>query len=377
MNYDFYAHFQIEEKDDVDNLTKGSGKYREISDTLSKILLLNTIFGIKDKFPNRSGVPNKIFPDVYAKVGEGDYPMGLKALIHSNGNYNDYISYKLSELNVLGINSSIDLNPLPIGSWVLEFPITLDKPFLSKDDVSLYIIENPIKKEKVFGIPFTSSMAWKGNLRWTMMKIFLEPKKIESDEFAEIRFRHTLLFGTEKGWEEKPKGFSKFLDNLCPNAKEKYRDRLKEFTKKEPKDVSLRGMLHFYPTFWNKIDMMVINPHNRKTKTGTKPIYYESVPVGAKGFFRLIYIPIYWFGLSEFELKKEIFKDLKDIIIGIKETLLIYGFSAKKSSGFGVIKDGWDKNASRIEIKNFCNSRKFSNFEELEKIIKELGENSE
>jgi len=383
MIYDFYASFQIERdnpaksKEEINELTVGSGKYSEINDIPSRIMLLITAYAIKNKLPDKKGRPNKIDPDVYAKVGDRDYPAGLKAIIHSNGNYNDYLKYKLSELSLLGINSSIDLSPLPKGSWILEFPITLAKPFISKDDVPFYIIDNPVKKDKVFGVPFISAMAWKGNLRWTMMKIFLEPNANNPDKFAQIRFKHTLLFGTEKGWGE-AKGWTDYLDNLCPNAKDQYRNLLKEmFNKNNAKDVHIQGMLYFYPTFWDKIDMMVINPHDRKTKTGKNPIYFEVVPAGARGIFRLLYVPFYWLGLPEKELKEKVIEDLKDVIIGVKEMMLTYGFSAKKSSGFGVIKDRWNKDESRIEVKGFYDAQKFGNFKELEEIVEKWRDRNE
>lgn len=249
MSYDFYIDFQIEKdnppksKEEINKLTTGSGRYSEVGDILSRIRLLATAYAIEKKLPDRRGRPNKIEPDVYAKVGEGDFPSGLKALIHSNGNYNDYIRCKLSELNLLYINMPIDISELLKGSWVIEFPITLKKPFISKDDVPLYIIENPVRKDKVFGIPFSSAMSWKGNLRWTMMKVHLEPKADNPDDFTEARFKHTLLFGTEKGMEDKAKGWTEYLDNLCPEAKDKYKNKLKvQFGNEEI--PSLSGMLY-------------------------------------------------------------------------------------------------------------------------------------
>jgi CRISPR-associated protein Cmr2 len=50
--------------------------------------------------------------------------------------------------------------------------------------------------------------------------------------------------------------------------------------------------------------------------------------------------------------------------------MLTYGFSAKKSLGFGVIKDGWNKEESRVEIRGFYNAQKFGNFKELEEVVK-------
>jgi len=368
--HDFYVNFRVERKEDVNNLTSGLGKYTEIKDVLSRVMLLSTAYGVREKFLDRKGKP-KLKPDVYAKIGERE-PTGLKALIHSKKNYNNHLDCKLSMLNLVGVNEVIDVKVLPTGGWVLEFLITLEKAFISQDDVPFYIIDNPVKKEKVFGVPITSSTTWKGNLRWTMMKVLLEPKKNNAEEFAEVRFRHTLLFGTEKGWGENPSAWTNYLDIICPGAKKKYRDMLEDFAGKNKEIPHFQGMLYFYPTFWNKIDMMVINPHDRKTKTGRNPIYFEIVPPGAKGFFRLVYVPIHWIGGKEEELKRELLEDLRQVVVGVKEMMLTYGFSAKRTLGYGKIKDHWNKNESRLEIKEFLSPQKFGNFEELENIIKEL-----
>lgn len=118
--------------------------------------------------------------------------------------------------------------------------------------------------------------------------------------------------------------------------------------------------------------MEVINPHERKTKTGKNPIYYEVVPAGAKGMFRLLFVPFYYLHLKGNELKKEVVGDLFNLISGIKEMMLTYGFSAKKSSGYGIIEDGWDSSASRIEIQNISNRVRFNNFKELEEEVKKI-----
>ncbi|GLI53640.1 hypothetical protein [Thermodesulfovibrio yellowstonii] len=214
MSYDFFVDFRIEEKEDVDELTSCSGKYIEVKEPMARILLLNTTFATNEELI------------VYAKVGEKNTPAGLKAIIHSNGNYNDSMVCKLSMLDFLKINYSIDISNLPKGSWLLEFQLTLKHPFISRDDIPFYIIENPMRKDKVFGIPVTSAMAWKGNLRWTMMKVHLEPKVNNPEDFANVRYQHTLLFGTEKGMEEMANGWTKYLDEICPRAKAIYRNKV-------------------------------------------------------------------------------------------------------------------------------------------------------
>ncbi|MHA1338824.1 MAG: RAMP superfamily CRISPR-associated protein [Promethearchaeota archaeon] len=378
MIYDFYAFFQIERKTpekskvEIDNLTIGEEHYSKIINPLSKIMLLSTAYAIKKKLPNKNGIPEKIDSNVYVKIGEGNNAKGLKAIIHSRSDYDDYINDISSKLNNLGINSIIDISSLCKGSWLLEFPITLTEPFISMDDIPFYIIDNPCRKDKVFGIPVTSAMTWKGNLRWTLMNLYLESTVDNPEMFSQIRFRHTLLFGIEKGWNEE-KGWNNYLNKLCPVAREQYIKLLKDkFNINNVNELNIKGMLYFYPTFWNRINMFVINPHSRLTKSGEKPIYFEAVPAGAKGIFRLIYIPIYYLGLSDEDFKEKILKDLNDIIIGIKEMMLTYGFSAKKSLGYGKIKDNWVKDESVLSIKGFYDSKKFGSFNELENIVNKM-----
>lgn len=363
MSYDFYVYFKIENEEDVDNLTSALGRFAEIGDVFSRIQVLINSF----KYDNLKN---------YARVGNRYMPRGLKALIHSNGNYNDYLSSQLYLINQLGINLPVDISDLPEGSWVIEIPLTLKKPFISKDDIPLYIIENPVRKDKVFAIPITSAMSWKGNLRWTMMKIHLEPKKNNPLEFAETRFRHTLLFGTEKGIEENPKGWTKYLDELCKEAKEEYRNKLKEYF--NCTDIPhIEGMLYFYSTFWDRIDMEVINPHERKTKTGKHPIYFEVVPEGAKGMFRILYVPIHYIGRYEkTEFIRRVKSDLSDVVDGLREMMLTFGFSAKKTIGYGVIKEPWDERQSRLAVKTQekVSEFKFKNFEELRSLANRLWE---
>jgi CRISPR-associated protein Cmr2 len=353
MYHDFYAYYQVGNEQSIDELISGSGKYNDILDTYQKILLLSTAYS-----KGKGAID-------YAKSGDRHKTSGLKVILHSQKKYDQYIHCKLNEIKLLEIDSSIDITLLPKGSWILEFQTELEKPFLSKDDIPFYIIENPVKKDAVFGVPYTSATTWKGNLRWAMMKKFLEERKNNPEEFAEARFRHTLLFGTEKGWEETPTGWAEYIDRMCPDAQTLYREMLmKMFNKNENtiKDPHVEGMLHFYSTFWDRIDLMVINPQDRKTKTGKNPIYFEIVPEGAKGMFRLLYVPYYWLGKDDEELKNKVWEDLAQTITGLKAMMLEYGFSAKKTIGFGKIKK---LDSGRLEIKGFLPAQKFSNFDDI------------
>ena len=53
----------------------------------------------------------------------------------------------------------------------------------------------------------------------------------------------------------------------------------------------------------------------------------------------LLYVPIDLIGADESEIRKQALKDLQLVAEGLKEMFLTYGFSAKRTSGYGVAED--------------------------------------
>jgi CRISPR-associated protein Cmr2 len=346
MIYDWHARHRITDKQTIDRVTNGRDEFgRTTADT--RVRLLAQAVVTDDK--------------AYAQSGERNKPAGMKLLIHTQKTYDHLTGQRLSEMGTLGLRSpEAPINRLPIGSWFLRIDFTLAKPYASRDDEAFYIIDNPLKKEKVFSVPYIAPASWKGNLRWTTMYLRIalpfEKKKQElldsagkteaqkereayAVKLAEERMRQTLLFGSEQGWqEERADGWTKYLDDLLgPSAAKKYRESLREhFEVDEDKPVPhSQGRLQFFPTYLDKIDLEVINPHDRKTRTGRQPIYFEVSPAGAKGVFNLLYLPFDLVGDEE-AMRKAAQNDLVAIIEGVRGMLCDYGFSAKKSSGFGV-----------------------------------------
>lgn len=185
------------------------------------------------------------------------------------------------------INSPIcDLTLLPEYSFFLQFNFKLKKPYISKDENEFYIIDNPIRKDKVFGLPYVAPSSWKGSLRFAINQL---------DKFGTEQIRR--IFGNEKSDSESLQ----------------------------------KGSLYFYPTFFTEKSVEVINPHERDTRKGKNPIYFECVPVDADGLFSILYIPM------ENKIKTiNISQDLRVICEGIKSLFTANGFGAKTSSGFGI-----------------------------------------
>jgi CRISPR-associated protein Cmr2 len=247
---------------------------------------------------------------------------------------------EMQELNLATSNAFLPaIAQFPSGSWAVQFAFTLSKPYISKDDTDLYILDNPVKKEWVFKVPYVAPSQWKGTLRAAMVQELVNESSLP-EAFAKRRFRMAVLFGDEKGEETGgPKGLAGYLDkNGDLEAAKRYRQLVREHFGGEPdKPFSHhRGFLHFYPTYFDQIGLEMINPQDRETGAGKLPIYFECVPKGAKGTFALLCAPLGGPELSPMEAEKQAAHDLREIAEGIRAMMTSHGFGAKSSSGFGV-----------------------------------------
>lgn len=191
----------------------------------------------------------------------------------------------------------IDLALLPAYSFVIQLTFTLAQSYLSRDEQDFYIIDNPVRKDKIFGLPYVAPTSWKGSLR----AAFWQLGKQESNPI--IR----QLFGNEKGTED-PENFR-------------------------------AGYLYFYPTFFTVKGLEIINPQDRESGAGSLPILFESVPEGTRGVFTLLYVPFDLIGKDEQETRKQVAEDLQLVAIGLQAMFRTYGFGAKTSSGFGLARE--------------------------------------
>ena len=191
----------------------------------------------------------------------------------------------------------------PASWFALEVEFELLTPWYSKDDRVFHVMDNLVRKDRVFGVPFMAASSWKGLLRWACrMQVGLR-EHLRKNEGRLEGWRDPdwilHLFGNEKGEEE----------------------------------AFHQGALVFYPTWFDKIGFEVINPHSRERRAGTQPIYYEVVPPGAKGTLYLLYAP--WAGMKPYVNPEEFLSTLLEAV----ETLLAnYGISAKRTAGWGTAK---------------------------------------
>ncbi|BAF58889.1 hypothetical protein PTH_0708 [Pelotomaculum thermopropionicum SI] len=183
---------------------------------------------------------------------------------------------------------------LPLYSFALKIPFQLEKPYMSRDDVDFYLLDSPLRKEKIFKVPTVASTSWKGALRAALWQL---------------------------GYEED----NEVIIRLLGNSRES--------------DEKQAGRLYFYPTFFDKISFEVINPHHHETGVGQGPILMECVPRGAAGILQILYVPFGRPDQNERECRAEVAGDLEVLVKGVHAMLTTCGFGAKTSSGFGTVKD--------------------------------------
>lgn len=241
----------------------------------------------------------------------------------------------------------VELAALPPYSSVIHLACRLDKPYLSQDDVEFHVLDNPVRKEKVFGLPMVGASQWKGALRaamtyqladwWLSLDQDARARRANYRRFVARRIHLTALFGSEKGVLVDDKQLDAYLDQIGgEEAARLYRRFLRRFIT----STGFRtGRLRFFPTFFSRIGLEVINPHERSTRAGTQPIYIESVPQNTPGAFTLLYVPFDCTGQGETETRRQVGADIRMLGQGLRAMLTTYGFGAKTSSGFGVAAD--------------------------------------
>jgi len=248
----------------------------------------------------------------YARAGSRQERGGLPSLYRSQA-FQEALDARRRQMAALGLLPTLpDLAALPTGSFAVHFTFTLRTPYISKDDVGLHILDNPVRKDRVFGLPMVASTGWKGALRAALREA--------------------------NGWDDNHPD----LLRLCGDARDDERGHA--------------GRLYFYPTFFTRLGLEVINPHDRQSNAGQQPIYFECVPAGAQGDFTLLYVPFDRVGEDDGETRRQAVADLGLVAAGIEAMMTRSGFGAKTSVGCGAAEetfpvDGQGKARALVELK--------------------------
>lgn len=213
-----------------------------------------------------------------------------------------------------------DMMRLPAGSVFWQVPFALRSDYLSKDDVSFYVEDNPVRKDHVLKLPMIAAPGWKGALR------------------AAFRQRFNLHDDPD-GQQDKP------IPELFGTARED--------------EAGEAGALHFFPTFFDRIGLRVINPHDRATGTGKLPIPFETVPAGTPGNFHLLYLPV------TPPHGRQVASQINNVTAALRAMFSDYGFGAKTSAGMGRAVIHPSGGALRVRLAAGVESREFNSFQTL------------
>ena len=253
---------------------------------------------------------------------------------------------------------------LPKYSFAVWVKFRLLEQYFSRDDDEFYIISNPILKEKVFKIPMIRGSGWKGSLASAFKELINEKKEV-IDSYLRIFGAGSDSIKTIEDYLQSKNGdLGKFKEKLLEfilfelgmkvdknlidevNNQNSYEtlkgvlhEKISEKIQKDNKDLPIEFQTHkgraiFYPTYFDRLSLEVINPHDRRKRAGTQPIYYEVVPEGAEGLLQIIYIPFDAVLKENNVIKKEAEKDLENLLLAI-EKVSQNGIGAKTKLGWG------------------------------------------
>jgi CRISPR-associated protein Cmr2 len=220
----------------------------------------------------------------------------------------------------IGTPARIDLSVLPPLSFFVRADFALETPYLSRDDRTFSVAENPVHKDWVFGLPLVAATTWKGALRNSCL--------LEAPEAVD------RLFGPEP-----------------PENQER-----------EDGQASLhRGRICTFNSFFTQIATEIVNPHDRVRRVGKNPIRIECVPKGARSRVALLYLAVprdaASRGLSPEAFRAQIAGDLITVAQCVRGAMRDYGFSAKKSSGYGAVADVLAGDRGIIEVAGLAGGR--------------------
>lgn len=229
----------------------------------------------------------------------------------------------------VGTPARIDLSILPRLSFFVRADFTLETPYLSRDDRAFSVTENPVRKDWVFGLPLVAATTWKGTLRNACL--LEDPTAVDR------------LFGPEsaENWEG---------DDAQASLHE--------------------GRVYAFASFFTQIDTEIVNPHDRIRRVGKNPIRIECAPKGARSRLAFLYLAIPRDAasrtLSSAEFREQIANDLITVTRCVRGAMRDYGFSAKKSSGYGAAADALTGERGIIEIAGVDGGRTmFEKFSEI------------
>lgn len=183
-------------------------------------------------------------------------------------------------------------------------------PLLTKDDDPFYLFDNPARKDHLLGLPYLSAASIKG---------------LSADAYQRA-------FPSAQPWlglgEDDPNRTRTFR-HADPHAR-----RLFGIADDGAQIESEKGRLHFSPVWFNKLQLLVMNPGDPTTAMGTQPIQFEAIAPGQAGVLEVVYFNPH--GVKDSD-EATVRADLARWLAAVATWWPALGLGAKRLAGYGAI----------------------------------------
>jgi CRISPR/Cas system CMR subunit Cmr6 (Cas7 group RAMP superfamily) len=191
---------------------------------------------------------------------------------------------------------------------LLEF--SLVTPLLTRDDEPFYLLDNPARKDHIFGCPFLSAAAIKGLSADAYQRAF--PAKTDWKDLGKNDSERTHAYRLQDTSALRLFGLA---DDGADNGE-------------TPSQI---GQLHFSPAWFSKIQFIVLNPRNAETARGKDPIQMEAIAPEQKSTIEVVYF-------NPNGSEQIVREDLARWLMSIAHWWSALGLGAKRLAGYGQIK---------------------------------------
>ncbi len=185
-------------------------------------------------------------------------------------------------------------------------------PLLTKDDDPFYLFDNPTRKDHLLGLPYLSAASLKG---------------LSTDAYQRAFPGATPW--TELGDSDKDPDRTRLFRHADPHAK-----RLFGIADDGAKIESEKGRLHFSPVWFNRLQLLVMNPGNPENAIGTLPIQFEAVAPDQTGVLEVVYFNPH--GVKDSD-EATVRADLARWLAAVATWWPALGLGAKRLAGYGAI----------------------------------------
>ncbi|RMD68233.1 MAG: hypothetical protein D6819_09880 [Gammaproteobacteria bacterium] len=199
----------------------------------------------------------------------------------------------------------VDVAMLTPGSVRVRLDFWLLTPLITRDDDPFYLFDNPVRKERVFGLPHLAAASVKGLALDAFRRSF--PKEVQGqDHPAQDRAYRLALDQARRLF-----GISSDGDEASP--------------------VNERGRVHWGAVWFEKVQYLVMNPMDPDTGTGTLPIQFEAIAPEQKSAVECFYFnPLG-------HKPATALMDMAELIAALSTWWPVLGLGAKRRAGYGAL----------------------------------------